>query len=267
MAVTRSQLAKAKKLLAESRSLCVLTGAGISAESGIKTFRDSDGLWEEHAIEDVATPEGFSRDPKLVWSFYNARRKAADVATPNPAHLALSRLEMGFKRQRRLKPRKETSAIINSRQKLIATMTVLTQNIDGLHQQAGSQNILELHGSVWKVRCTDCGIVSTEFPLELPIPPVCEACDGLLRPDIVWFGESLDSEVVSMAEAAVRASDVFLVVGTSAVVQPAASYPFIAAKRKVPVIEVNLEPTMVSTIATVSLIGKAGEILPKIIPE
>jgi NAD-dependent deacetylase len=261
-----SNLKKARDLMASAKSLCVLTGAGISAESGLKTFRDGGGLWENHTIEDVATPEGFLRDPELVWRFYNARRKAADVATPNPAHLALSRLEMGFKRQRHMKTPKASSKGVLSRERLVATMTLLTQNIDGLHQQAGSQNVVELHGSIWKVQCTDCGVVSTDFPIELPVPPVCAICDALLRPHVVWFGEPLDAEVISTAEAAVRACDLFLVVGTSAVVQPAASYPFIAHRRNVPVIEVNLEPTLVSTIAEVSLIGKAGDILPKIIP-
>jgi NAD-dependent deacetylase len=255
-------VSKAQKLLAESRSLCVLTGAGISAESGLRTFRDSNGLWEDHPVEKVATPQGFADDPELVWNFYNARRRAADVATPNPAHLALARLEMGFKRQRRMK----NTRTLKSRSQLVGTITLLTQNIDGLHQQAGSQNVLELHGSIWRVRCSQCGAVSTEHPLELEILPYCESCEGLLRPDVVWFGEPLDGEVLMLAEGAVRACDLFLVVGTSAVVQPAASFPFFAAQRGIPVIEVNLEPTELSKLAAVSLRGKAGEILREIIP-
>ncbi len=269
MTPKESVFTKARKFVASSKSLCVLTGAGISAESGIRTFRDAGGLWEDYPIAQVATPEGFAGDPKRLWKFYNARRRAADVATPNAAHIALARLETNFRRQRRLpsvpKPRRTLGKRSITRDGLVGSMTILTQNIDGLHQQAGSQNVVELHGSVWKVRCTDCGIVSTDFPIELPILPLCEVCEGLLRPHIVWFGEPLDSEILGMAEAAVRACDLFLVVGTSAVVQPAASYPFIAARRNVPVIEVNAERTPISTIAELSLMGKAGEILPKIV--
>ena len=260
-----SALKRAQALIAESRSLCILTGAGISAESGLGTFRNAGGLWENHSLEQVATPEGFEANPELVWKFYNARRKAADVAAPNPAHLALARLETGFKRQRRMRRKglePEPVKTLSSRQHLVGSLTLLTQNIDGLHQQAGSQNVVELHGSVWRVRCTECHAVTTEHPIELPLLPFCETCHGLLRPDIVWFGEGLDPDVLDTAEAAVRACDVFLVVGTSAVVQPAAMFPFRAARRGIPVIEINLEDTALSDVATVSLRGKAGELLP-----
>ena len=144
-------------------------------------------------------------------------------------------------------------------------MTILTQNIDGLHQQAGSRNVVELHGSIWKVRCTGCGVISRDFPVELPLLPRCQECGSLLRPHVVWFGENLDIEVLDAAESAIEACDLFVVIGTSAVVQPAAAYPFMAARRGVPVIEVNMEKTPVSPIAALSLFGRAGEILPKII--
>jgi NAD-dependent deacetylase len=232
----------AAALLAEAEAICVLTGAGISAESGIRTFRDAGGFWEEHAVEDVATPEGFARDPALVWRFYNARRKAAHAALPNTAHQALARLEAHAD-----------------------SVTILTQNIDGLHQRAGSRHVVELHGSIWKVRCTDCGEVWSDFPVELLFPPRCLSCEGLLRPHVVWFGEMLDSDVLAAAEQAAEHCDLFLVIGTSAIVQPAASYPFLASRRGVPVIEVNKETTPVTAIAAVSLLGKAGEILPRLI--
>jgi len=259
-------LKKAKALIAHSERLCVLTGAGISAESGLKTFRDAGGLWEDHPVEKVATPEGFQEDPELVWRFYNARRKAADIATPNAAHLALARLESGGVRKHKMKPKSGANGNGNGlHPEAEAPITILTQNIDGLHQQAGSQNVIELHGSIWKVRCTGCGLITTDYPIEVPILPRCEECEALLRPHVVWFGEALEEEVLAAAEEAVMACDAFLVVGTSALVQPAASYPFIAARRKVPVIEVNMEHTTVSPIAQFTLLGKAGEILPKII--
>ena len=256
----------ARALLQAAKRVCVLTGAGISAESGIQTFRDAGGLWEDHRIEDVATPEGFKADPKKVWRFYNARRKSADVAAPNAAHLALARMEAARQRGKSARPGHPNGNGNGDSDKIAAPVTILTQNIDGLHQQAGSLSVVELHGSIWKVRCTGCGQVSSEFPIELPILPTCEECEALLRPHVVWFGEMLEEEVLAEAERAVLACDLFLVVGTSAVVQPAASYPFIAERRRVPVIEVNMEHTPVSAIARVSLLGKAGEILPKIMP-
>jgi NAD-dependent deacetylase len=249
MKLDKSHLTKAATLLASAKSIGVLTGAGISAESGIKTFRDAGGLWEDHPIEKVATPEGFAEDPRLVWQFYNARRKAAKTTTPNPAHLALARLERAHGRITR------------------QPISILTQNIDGLHQQAGSLNVVELHGSIWKVRCTGCHMVSQDFPVELPLLPRCGDCGSLLRPHVVWFGEHLEPDILEIAESVTQSCDVFLVIGTSAVVQPAASYPFFAARRGVPVIEINIEKTPVSAIAALSLHGLAGEILPKIIPK
>jgi len=243
---------KAKALIAKAQHIVVLTGAGVSAESGIKTFRAAEGLWEEHSIEDVATPQGFRNDPQLVWRFYNERRRAADIATPNPGHIALARLES----LRLLRQKIKSSS---------APFMILTQNIDGLHQQAGSQNVLELHGSIWLVRCTGCESLRDDYPIQLPVPPRCDECGSLLRPHVVWFGEALEEAVLAQAEKATRGADLFLVIGTSAVVQPAASYPFMAARRKIPVIEINLEKTPVSEIATLTLLGKSGDILPKLL--
>jgi NAD-dependent deacetylase len=266
-----SDLQKAKKYLSECQALCVLTGAGISAESGLRTFRDAGGLWEDHPVEQVATPQAFQADPEKVWRFYNARRKHADVATPNPAHIALARMELGFQRRQKMKPslghEGSNGNGHGAEKKKRPPMSILTQNIDGLHQQAGSQRVIELHGSVWKVRCTQCGETSADFPIEVSFPPLCVRCDGLLRPHVIWFGEVLEEDVLEEAERAVAFCDLFMVIGTSALVQPAASYPFAAARRHVPVIEVNTERTAVSEVATLVLSGKAGEILPKVVPD
>lgn len=245
---------QARRLLMEARSPVILTGAGISAESGIRTFRDSGGLWEQHAIDDVATLQGFRRDPELVWRFYNARRRSASTASPNTAHRALAHYEQ---RLRRYGPSSADHG----------PLILLTQNIDGLHQKAGSRHVVELHGTLWGARCSECGIRTTPVPLEVPILPSCEECDGLLRPDVVWFGEPLDPERIDRALEATDACDVFLVVGTSAIVQPAAGLPYQAARRGVPVIEVNLEETPVTRYAAYSLFGKAGEILPELLSE
>ena len=264
MKLDKKHLSQASSFLARSKSICILTGAGISAESGIKTFRDAGGLWENHPIEKVATLEGFVEDPRHVWEFYNARRKAADTATPNAAHIALARLELG--RLRKTKKAGSSNGNGTGHRKA-KPVSILTQNIDGLHQQAGSQNVVELHGSIWKVRCTGCHVVSRDFPVELPLLPRCGDCGSLLRPHVVWFGEHLEADVLETAEFVVQTCDLFLVIGTSAVVQPAASYPFLASRRGIPVIEINKEKTPVSAIATVSLMGLAGMILPKIIPD
>jgi len=226
-----------------------LTGAGVSAASGIQTFRDAGGLWENHSVAEVATPQGFADDPALVWRFYNARRKAADGASPNAAHLALARMELGLRRHGAAR----------------AAFALLTQNIDGLHQQAGSQNVIELHGSVWQVRCTDCGEISEDYPLELPVPARCDECGGRLRPNVVWFGEALDPAALQAAEAAVAECDLFLVVGTSALVQPAAAFPLLAGRRGAPVIEVNTELTPISVFAAVALKGPAETLLPQLL--
>jgi NAD-dependent deacetylase len=263
-------LTHARKLIQKAQRICVMTGAGISAESGIQTFRDAGGLWEGHSVEKVATPEGFTQDPDAVWRFYNARRKSADIATPNAAHLALARLEIEITRSQKKSSPDHGHGNGNGNgaaHKAASPFTLLTQNIDGLHQQAGSSHVIEMHGSIWKVRCTGCGAITTDHPIELPILPKCPACGKLLRPHVVWFGEMLDKDILDAAESATRTCDLFMVIGTSALVQPAASYPFMASQRDVPVIEVNKEHTPISAIVAFSLIGKAGEILPKLISD
>jgi NAD-dependent deacetylase len=237
------ELGEARKLVKAARRVLVLSGAGISAESGLATFRGSDGLWENHRIEDVATPEAFERDPALVWRFYNLRRKNAAEVSPNAGHAALA----GLAKKKEVR--------------------VVTQNVDGLHQKAGSKDVVELHGSLWRVRCAKCASRVEDLPLEVPYPSRCPDCSGLLRPDIVWFGENLDPMVMMEAAACLELADVVLVVGTSAQVYPAASFAFEAAQRGIGVIEVNPEETAFSRKAGLSLRGKSGEILPRLFAE
>ncbi len=238
-------LERAALWLNVAERVCVLTGAGVSAESGVPTFRDSNGLWEGHRVEDVASPEGFERDPLLVWKFYNARRANRAAVKPNPGHHALVAME----------------------QRWGSRFTLVTQNVDGLHQEAGSVNVLEIHGSLRNTRCLGCGVVTNRGVEPLSDAPECPQCHGRLRPDIVWFGEGLPGDVWSAATQAAYECDVLLVVGTSAVVYPAASLIPIA-KRGNPaiakVIEVNMTRTDASDNADVGLYGPSGVILPKL---
>jgi NAD-dependent deacetylase len=238
---------RALALLSAARRIAVLTGAGVSAESGVPTFRGSDGLWEGHRIEDVATPEAFERDPALVWRFYNARRANLQGVRPNPGHHALARLEQRWGPE---------------------NFTLCTQNIDGLHRAAGSRNVLELHGNLGRVRCTGsgCGRVEDRTGETLDELPRCRSCaKGLLRPDIVWFHERLPEEVWREAGRAAGQCDCFLVVGTTAVVYPAAGLVGLARQRGARVVEVNIEASAVSTLVDVHLRGKSGEVLPQLL--
>src|ERR1700689_1983017 len=185
-------------LLKRSTKVAVLTGAGVSAESGIPTFRSNGGYWQTHRFQDLATPEGFGRDPKLVWTWYEERRRDIAKARPNAGHLALAELE-----------------------KRVARFTLITQNVDGLHDLAGSKNVIKLHGDIWTVRCLKCGAEHVDRTELNDLPPYC-ACGGMLRPGVVWFGEALPEGALERANAAVRAADVLIVAGTSAQVYPAA---------------------------------------------
>src|SRR5262245_44808378 len=212
-------LAQAARALGKAGRVCVLTGAGVSAESGVPTFRASDGLWEGHRIEDVASPEGFDRDPQLVWQFYNMRRANVKTVNPNPGHHALVKLEERWGDR----------------------FTLVTQNVDGLHREAGSRNLLEIHGNLRRTRCLGCYEITDRGLESLGDSPQCPNCHGRLRPDIVWFGEGLPTDVWEAAVVAAFECDVMLVVGTSAVVHPAASLIPIAKRGKgAKVIEVNL---------------------------
>lgn len=231
---------RAADLLRRAKKIAVLTGAGISAESGLATFRGQGGLWEGHRVEDVATPNAFRRDPAFVWRFYNMRRANLAAVAPNPGHHALAELE----------------------RRLGAGFTLVTQNVDGLHQAAGNQNVLEIHGSIRRVRCADCCAVVDNAVIALPDVPRCDVCGGLLRPDVVWFGEALPEEIWGRAAVAVRACDCFLVIGTSAVVYPAAGLIDMAAGS---VIEVNVERSAASARMDVLLLGPAGVVLPELV--
>ena len=243
--MSERNLEQAALWLKNADRVCVLTGAGVSAESGVPTFRASDGLWEGHRIEDVASPEGFKRNPQLVWNFYNARRANVKTVQPNPGHFALVKLE----------------------QKWGIRFTLVTQNVDGLHRAAGSRNVLEIHGSLHRTRCLSCKETKDRGLEQLADLPRCE-CTGSLRPDIVWFGEGLPPDIWEAATIAAHECDVMLVVGTSAVVHPAASLIPIAKRGKPPgakVIEINLAETEASRYADVGLYGPSGQMLPKLV--
>jgi NAD-dependent deacetylase len=234
---------RASQLLKNTRSLFVLTGAGISSESGVPTFRGEEGLWRNYSAEQLATPEAFGRNPSLGWEWYHWRQSVIRKAVPNPGHRALAELE-----------------------KHCEHFLLLTQNVDNLHQRAGSRNVLELHGNIFRARCLLCGrTVEHGVDQEVNTPlPRCE-CGGLLRPDVVWFGELIPADVWNDSLFFLQSADLAMVCGTSGVVWPAAMIPNIACERGVKTIEINLEPTAISSIVDVSIIGKAGEILPKLL--
>lgn len=232
---------KVREILSGSVSPVILTGAGISAESGVPTFRDKDGLWRNHSPQDLATPEAFERDPFLVWEWYDWRRSVIASKTPNQAHRALAALE-----------KRKTG------------LTLITQNVDGLHTLAGSRNVLEVHGSIWRTRCVECGNSSENRDVPISILPRCR-CGAVLRPDVVWFGEALPEGLFARAFEASSNADLMMVIGTAGVVQPAASFALRAKDAGAFLVEVNLEETPLTKVMDVSLIGRAGEVLPRLI--
>ncbi len=233
---------EAREWLRAARSVAVLTGAGISAESNIPTFRGAAGLWRQFRPEDLATPQAFARDPRLVWEWYDWRRGLIAKAEPNAGHRALVELE-------------------NSK----PAFTLITQNVDGLHDRAGTRRVLKVHGDIWTLRCTRCPHVWTDTRTPLPeLPPHCE-CGALARPGVVWFGEALPAEVWLEAEQAAASAEVFLVVGTSAVVYPAAGLVLTAKQAGARVIEINPERTPFSDDVHCSLEARAGDALPALI--
>ena len=226
--------------LQSARHVAVLTGSGVSAESGVPTFRDAQtGLWARYNPEELATPEAFEREPRLVWEWYAWRRELVQKAAPNPGHEALAEFE-----------------------RLVPAFTLITQNVDGLHQRAGSQRVIELHGNIVRSRCSIEG-VSVESREDDPgVPPSCPNCGAFLRPDVVWFGESLPAEALEEAFDATRECDLFLSIGTSGLVQPAASLAFEALRHGAVVVEVNPNDTPLTRHAGYALRGQAGEVLP-----
>ncbi len=236
----QSELGTVCDVLSAAKSVCSLTGAGISAESGIPTFRGEDGLWKNYRAEQLATFSAFLQDPRLVWEWYDWRRGIIASKDPNAGHEVLAGWEEFF-----------------------PDFALITQNIDGLHQRAGSQNVIELHGNIWNHRCVDENTIieNHDVPLE-EIPPRCEKCGALMRPHVVWFGESLDASVLHKSFQLSSSCDVMFSIGTSAVVQPAASLPLSAAEAGAKVIEINPDPTPISGLVDFSFRAKSGELLP-----
>jgi len=245
---TRAEaLTVAARALRAAEHVCVLTGAGTSAESGIPTFRDAlTGHWAKFTPEELATPEAFAKNPQLVWQWYAARRSLVRSARPNPAHLAIASLAAR-----------------------VSHLTLVTQNVDDLHQRAGSRDLVSLHGSIMLARCS-AGCPGTIEPTEAQAetPPTCVRCGALMRPDVVWFGEPLPMDQYEIARSAAVACDVFLSVGTSNVVEPAASLPWVAAAHGATVIVVN--PTMAGQRRGPSVLaveGPSGVLLPRLVAE
>ncbi len=230
------------KLIKPETKVCVLTGAGVSAESGVPTFRGEEGLWKKFRAEELATVDAFMANPELVLSWYQHRRDIIDNIEPNPGHHALARMENYFDE-----------------------FSLITQNVDGLHRQAGSQNIYELHGNILNNKCFECGrkIGRVDFK-EGDELPRCE-CGGRVRPDVVWFGEMLPVDIHRMAEKKTAQCDLFFSIGTSAIVYPAAGLPMTAKNMGAYLVEINVERTMLSAYADEVLPGPSGEILPKLI--
>lgn len=224
--------------LKKSKQIIAFTGAGISQESGIPTFRGAGGgFWRNFRVEEVATPQAFLNNPRLVWDFYLERRKLAQDVQPNAAHKAFAAWE-----------------------KVFPFVGVITQNIDGLHEQAGSRNIQELHGSLWRSKCSRCGKTIPDSNLTYSELPRCLDCDGLMRPDIVWFGEELNPRTVNQALEWMQKADLIFIIGTSGVVEPAASFVRGAKRYGSFIVEVNVEETALTYVADLFLCGKSSEI-------
>lgn len=226
----------------KSRRCVVLTGAGISAESGVPTFRGQEGLWGKFKPEELASMNAFMANPEVVWNWYNWRRELIAKVQPNAGHLALVEIE-----------------------KIFEKFVLVTQNVDNLHALAGSKSILELHGNIYRNKCVDCDVLF-EFAGDIDPNniPSCRLCGGKIRPDIVWFGEMLEPEIINTALARSEAADVFFSVGTSALVHPAATLPIVAKNHGAVLVEINAEPTPLTELADFNFLGKSGEILPKL---
>ena len=229
--------------LQQANHVAVLTGAGISAESGIPTFREAQtGLWAQYDPQELATPHAFQNNPKLVWDWYAWRRDLIAQAEPNPGHFGLVEME-----------------------KRVPQFTLITQNIDGLHGRSGSQKIIELHGNITRTKCFDQHHPISTWEPTATSPPHCPQCGSLLRPDVVWFGEGLPHNALKEAIWASRHCDIFFAIGTSAIVQPAASLPLEAKRSGAMTIEINPQPTPITPLMTYTLSGPAGQLLPAIL--
>ncbi|XP_047714798.1 NAD-dependent protein deacylase sirtuin-5, mitochondrial isoform X3 [Prionailurus viverrinus] len=249
MARPSSSMADFRKFFAKAKHIVIISGAGVSAESGVPTFRGAGGYWRTWQAQDLATPQAFARNPSLVWEFYHYRREVMLSKEPNPGHLAIAECEARLRGQGR-------------------RLVVITQNIDELHRKAGTKNLLEIHGSLFKTRCTSCGVVAENY--ESPICPAllgkgCEeaGCEGLLRPHVVWFGENLDPAILEEVDRELTLCDLCLVVGTSSVVYPAAMFAPQVSARGVPVAEFNMETTPATNRFRFHFRGPCGTTLPE----
>lgn len=241
--MSENEISKAYELITEAKNIAVLSGAGISAESGIPTFRGDGGLWNNYRPEELATPKAFFENPELVWQWYDWRRSLMKKAEPNAGHFALTELQ---------------------RQK--EKFTLISQNVDGLHQKAGTQDIIEIHGNLWEIRCTECGRIEKNYEVPLPeLPPRCGACKEIMRPNIVWFGEIIPMQVIDKCIFAIEESDLLLIIGTSGLVEPAASFGMMAMQKQIPVIEINLDQTPNTGLYDISIKAKSGELLPLLV--
>ncbi len=231
--------------LKSAKRIAVFTGAGISAESGVPTFRGDEGLWKKFKPEELANFDAFIKNPELVWEWYKYRKHIIAKINPNPGHYALAKMENIFE-----------------------CFTVITQNVDNLHKRAGSKNIFELHGNIERNYCIDCmKSVPDEVIYSLKNVPRCDGCGGLIRPDVVWFGEYLPSDQWDGSEKAALSADVFFSIGTSGIVYPAAMLPQMAQRNGAFLVEINPEPTPLTDITDEFLVGKSGKILPELLKD
>ncbi len=229
--------------LQTAKHIAILTGAGTSAESGVPTFRDAQtGLWAKYDPQELATPQAFRRNPALVWDWYAWRRSLVAQAKPNAGHYALARMA-----------------------RHVPELSLITQNVDGLHQQAGSQDVIELHGSIMRTKCFNCDRVVDDFEETGDTPPHCPFCTGLLRPDVVWYGENLPHDLLSRALSAAQRCDLFLSIGTSSVVYPAASLPLEARQHGASTVEINPDQTPLTAQMNYVLAGPSGVVLPELL--
>ncbi len=229
--------------LQSAHHIAVLTGAGISAESGVPTFREAQtGLWAKYDPQELATPQAFQRNPKLVWDWYTWRRGLISKAVPNPGHLALVELA-----------------------EIVPKLTLITQNVDGLHQRAGSQDVIALHGNIMETKCFAHEHLAGSWPESDEVPPRCSICNSLLRPNVVWFGENLPAHTLQTAVQAAQSCDLFLSIGTSGLVHPAASLPLMAIENGAATVEINPQETLLTRWMEFVLTGPAGELLPLLV--
>jgi NAD-dependent deacetylase len=239
----KAEIALLAEALNKSSHTAVLTGAGVSAESGVPTFRDTQtGLWANYRPEDLATPEAFARDPKMVWQWYEWRRQLLASVQPNPGHIALAQL-----------------------QNIVPEFTLITQNVDGLHQQAGSRDVIEFHGNVTRTICSDPSCGGQWQSDDERHPPVCSVCGSYFRPDVVWFGESIPDSAMAASLTALATCDLFISIGTSSVVYPAAGMAQQAAANGATIAEINPTATPLSSDADIVIAGSSGLVLPALI--